>query len=824
LFSPDYGESIRPARRHTLCTPQVTGCDRANHTPSVYKGYDCPQIETQKNPLLPERGQGAEERGIGVPSDLISKVLMTALMAGAAANASAQPQFAWRYYRPGNTGIQGDYCESLWLPPDGNPWVGGYDASFEEGGIAQLIHAENRWINISNIDYPEIGHPDNTGVARVSDITADSAGRLWMATGHGALFFDPAIGPASLRRFDENNSGMPGGWCEDVDIAPDGTVWFGSRATVWGWFGVSRYNPATDQWTTWDLDRDNLTIRPTPTATHPSAYTVIAAGEGHGNFSHFNSVTQTWSTPAYTGAPGQVAALPGKDATDEQGHTWARRATTPGMPLRLARQAPFPSTTWLVPPEPYPGFGDAILAFRALSGGQALLADGAGRVWRFDGASWIDYGVWREGTAISTYSVAIHADGAVWASGVGGMSRRDPATGQWQRYRITNSANFDSFNNDLDVRDNIVYACANAGPGAGGMVSFDGQRWTGFNQLHYGLGHDWPFHTDNSECVFIRADGQVAVNPMFNGVSLWNGSSFSNLLSSTTVRDFAEDSLGRLWYIGEYFNIKRFDGTTWQTFGITGWGGWMHTDPSRAGTVWAAASHEIVRTDGTYRFSRLLEELPELDPQSDTFSGLAVAPDGVAWIGAWTPGTETGALIRVDSTTGQHTVIRAGTPEWPFPGQYVSPLAVTPDGRLWMQYDSEYLVARRGLCAWDGNGVIDFPAPSFGEPQWGGLPHASIKELVVRDVPGGYELWMSCISRGIAVLSVTTPPCPSDVNGDTDSDVLDFLDFIDSFGACENQPSPCAGSSGVNADFNADTTVDILDFLDFFDAFGTGCD
>jgi hypothetical protein len=66
-------------------------------------------------------------------------------------------------------------------------------------------------------------------------------------------------------------------------------------------------------------------------------------------------------------------------------------------------------------------------------------------------------------------------------------------------------------------------------------------------------------------------------------------------------------------------------------------------------------------------------------------------------------------------------------------------------------------------------------------------------------------------------------PCPSDVNGDTESDILDFLDFIDSFGACENQPAPCAGSSGIDADFNGDTFVDILDFLDFLDAFGTGC-
>jgi len=76
---------------------------------------------------------------------------------------------------------------------------------------------------------------------------------------------------------------------------------------------------------------------------------------------------------------------------------------------------------------------------------------------------------------------------------------------------------------------------------------------------------------------------------------------------------------------------------------------------------------------------------------------------------------------------------------------------------------------------------------------------------------------------GMFDLNDLDPPCLSDVNGDTESDILDFLDFIDSFGTCENQPAPCAGSSGIEADFNGDTSVDILDFLDFFDAFGTGC-
>lgn len=66
--------------------------------------------------------------------------------------------------------------------------------------------------------------------------------------------------------------------------------------------------------------------------------------------------------------------------------------------------------------------------------------------------------------------------------------------------------------------------------------------------------------------------------------------------------------------------------------------------------------------------------------------------------------------------------------------------------------------------------------------------------------------------------------CPADVNGDGELDILDFLDYIDSFGTCSGLPAPCAGGSGVEADYNADEFVDIVDLLDFLDAFGTGCE
>lgn len=64
--------------------------------------------------------------------------------------------------------------------------------------------------------------------------------------------------------------------------------------------------------------------------------------------------------------------------------------------------------------------------------------------------------------------------------------------------------------------------------------------------------------------------------------------------------------------------------------------------------------------------------------------------------------------------------------------------------------------------------------------------------------------------------------CAANVNGDLTLDVLDFLDYLDAFGACEGEVAPCS-SGGVSADFNADGLIDILDFLDFLDAFAGGC-
>ena len=68
-----------------------------------------------------------------VASALVLAVLSTGVCA------AQIPGSTWRYYRPGNTGIQGDYNQAIYIGPDDDPWFGGYDPGFEEGGVAKLV-------------------------------------------------------------------------------------------------------------------------------------------------------------------------------------------------------------------------------------------------------------------------------------------------------------------------------------------------------------------------------------------------------------------------------------------------------------------------------------------------------------------------------------------------------------------------------------------------------------------------------------------------------------------------------------------------------------
>ena len=373
------------------------------------------------------------------------------------------------------------------------------------------------------------------------------------------------------------------------------------------WFvnnGVVRDDPATDTWAQWAYGNVFMSVQPKPAG----GYLVWSSSRSpFRDYTFvFDSDTQEWTIIDVRypfDEPGEVVGMPGKDCVDESGNFWALRSTMPGDYDSLDYRRP--DGTWVEPPEPYDGVTFDLGAFKAYGHGRALLVDGSGGVYQFDGSAWTSRGQW--GGGAFAYSTDIDAAGNIWVCGVGGAARRDAETGRWQRYRVTNTSNYDDFNRDLTI-DSVngdVYAGANAASGVGGMVRFDGVRWTGWNQATYGLGYDWPFPNDYCHALAYRpSNGHVAVSPLnwLYGVHEWTGAGFVHLPGLDGAQRMCEDSWGRVWAIGEYFSLSYYDGNQWSSMPIVGWGAKIQEDPARPGTVWAGTDYEILRTDGTYAF------------------------------------------------------------------------------------------------------------------------------------------------------------------------------------------------------------------------------
>ncbi|MCA9752934.1 MAG: T9SS type A sorting domain-containing protein, partial [Gemmatimonadetes bacterium] len=638
-------------------------------------------------------------------------------------------------YRPGNTGVMGDYSDAVWIAPDGTPWIGGYDPSFEEGGFSRFVEGENRWENFSNVDYPVIGDPAFVGSSRISDIVPDEHGGLWMGTWRGALYFNPAAGAASIVRYDGDNSPMPGGRTMDVDVAPDGSVWF---ACYGNGGGLVRHHPGTNDWTVWDFNSNAngwpgwITVNTAAVQPKPGGGYWVWIDDAFG-IAQYDSDTDSF-TVLPQGNPGNIVSIPHDTARDAAGNVWMVRTTTyPQTSLDYRR----PDGTWVVPPQQFPN-GQSYQPFRARGDGEALFVDSGGRGWHFDGSVWRDLGVWRAGGF--TYGVDMDADGNVWVSGNGGAARRDGGTGQWQRYRVTNTGQIDNWVRDLTFAPNgdVWYTC-NAAPGVGGIGQFDGKRWRNHNVETYGLGEDWPFPCDNAEAITYRtSSGRAAFNPTNNGIHEWTGTGYEAIQALGSAESLAEDSFGRLWKVGTYYSLGRYVGATYEPDSIDGWGANVVADPDRPGTVWACANFEVVRTDGTYRYSRETPDLPELNPLHDTLIGVAADRNGVAWLGT------TEGLFRLDAEAGTHEWFHQSNTGIPI--DQVDPLVVSPDGIVWMtNFNSNGLTPA----------LVWFDGTNYGTiTRAEGLPHEQIWDAEVREVPGGYEIWLACASRGLAVLTV----------------------------------------------------------------------
>ncbi len=658
-------------------------------------------------------------------------------------------EYSWRYYTTGNTGILGDYAEGLWIDHDGDPYIAAYTPGWEEGGFSKLITAENRWINYSNVDYPVIGDINDVGASRISDIVEDANGLLWMAHWRGLLKFDPAVGASSIQFWGAGNSIHPGGRSREIALAPDGSLWIAVVSVTWGNGGLVNFNPTTNQWRFWGYGTtannwpgtisncDNVSIQQKP----GGGYTVWVSASG--GVVAFDSNTQLFTLHTFNYNPGEIIKTPGHNSVDDQNNLWMIRydGVSPFYFLEFMKQ----DGQWIRPVQPpVSAVLNDIWAFKAYGNLNALLVDGNSVVWHFNGVSWTSNGAWKEGAY--TYAVDLDAAGNIWVTGVGGAAKRSAQTGTWQRYRITNSSQIDYWVEDITIdAEGNVWMTGNAGTGVGGFQKFDGTRWIGYNQLNYGLGYPFPFPTDNTEVIYYRpSNGHIVVNPMYNYLHEWDGTNYTSLnYPNDRSEGVVEDSQGRLWSLGEYFNLKYYANNSWTSVSFDGWGYSICKDPTRPGTIWASSGNQVLRTDGSYNFSRSNTSFPELNPQSDLLTTVVAAPDGIAWVGS------NQGLFRINANIGTYQFFSPSNSQ--IPGDNISPLIITPDGRLWFSNFWSTTTSTYGLCWYDGTNFGIIP-----QTQTGGLPHAQIYDIEVKPLDNGYELWISCASRGVAVLTVSS--------------------------------------------------------------------
>lgn len=99
---------------------------------------------------------------------------------------------------------------------------------------------------------------------------------------------------------------------------------------------------------------------------------------------------------------------------------------------------------------------------------------------------------------------------------------------------------------------------------------------------------------------------------------------------------------------------------------------------------------------------------------------------------------------------------------------------------------------------------------------WGERSRGAWSVTIADPVAGDSAFWHDATLRAFG-------GCPSDVNRDGETDILDLLDFIDGFAPCVGTRAPCFGAGPAAADYNRDQIIDILDLLDMLEEFSLGC-
>lgn len=731
-------------------------------------------------------------------------IAAAAFLASAPVNAEPGDVY-WELIRPTNTGIAGDFVQSIFIDDDDSPWISAYTPFWEEGGLS---HPEgDYWRVLSNVDCPQIGN--EIGSPRFNDIVKTDDGVMWIGTGRGLLRFDPSVQPWCVTKFTPANSGIAGADVSNIDIAPDGTLWL--ACSTWGGStqgGLSQYDPATDTWQSWDTSNglpwwagwDWVTY----VAVQPDAgggYTVWFGSSEMGLTTYKDGLFIWYGSPTPPDESPLPTGVGGHDPVDDNGNLLLM--TDQGIAFRS------PSGEYTVVGG-YPfGLSSEVAIFEPISGGRVLLGTYYADVFLWDNNGWTWLGDWGSGN--HTYALVEDSTGAFWAGGIGGSSKYED--GFWQRYRLTNTGMLSFFLNTIAFDDlGNVYMDANAGPGVGGFdVLHPDRTWTNANDATYGIGWPWGLPTDSTSDIAVRDNGNIVLAlGGIQGIVEFDPEALQYIYLTPQGYDFetvAIDGLGRVW--GGRYGSGAFLITAPMQYQIFSSGNSplpvaevvdIIPDPNQPGYIYIGAPFGIAHTDGV---NWTVWPREEFDLYQDTIGhhiiDFDVAADGTFWVASGL------GLNHYDPATGinaRHDLTNA-----PLPSDDVDNVEVAPDGSVWITMFDQVAPYPGGLA-------------QLKNEQWrvwrqgtSPLPHNQIWDLASRPTDTGYEVWVATASEAMAVVSVEgEPACVADFNNDGLLDFFDVADFLDAFSATD-----------ITADLATDGLFNFFDVQEFLARFADGC-
>lgn len=681
-------------------------------------------------------------------------------------------QIEWRQIRPTNTGILGDYVQTIFVGESDMPWIGAYTPFWEAGGMSRFNGLDEPWTAISSDELPQIISP------RFNDIIQDQSGIMWIASDHGLFRFDPEVGPSSLVRYDHTNTPMPASQIPDIDVAPDGTIWIAINDVndlppgAWADGGLARFDPAADTWEVWTIDNGLPWGKNWPNSYTVDGVAVLPTGGGnykvwidppvHG-LAWWENGKFGWVEPAPPYQTPTPSGLPGTDPVDELGNTWITVLTASGSSLaRLAPDGAMRIVGWPIDPVD-------VCGFRSMSGGRALLGSCHSDVHQWD-EGWSYLGNWASDTASFTLAFAEESDGqSFWVGGIGGSARYHD--GAFQRYRRTNTGMTDFFMETIAFAPNgDVYMDGFGGPepiGGFDILHPDG-TWTNVNNKTYGVGYPWGF-PDNLivDGLWVRATGKLLIAMLGTGAHEWEApaNTYTPVGEPYNAEVITEDSLGRVWFAAGYPLVMVDQNRRTTVFDSTNMPGWVNgtireirVDPINPGFIWFVKPSRIYHTDGiTWESWDRSEFGYQGCCDGHTFLALAPAHDGAVWFGV--AGSTDGGLFHFDPSSGAYTKYTPANST--LVNDEVVRVEVAPDDSVWVNA-FEVNSAQGGLTHFDGTTWTTYTAANSP------LLHDQLDVLRTRPIKGGYELWIGTAFEGINVVTVAenmTVPGHATVNG-----------------------------------------------------------